>query len=70
MKILFAVSEAIPFAASGGLADVGGSLPRAIRNRGNACRVAQPFSRAVQRRDHPAASGGGHHDPAGHPRTV
>lgn len=28
MKILFAVSEAVPFAASGGLADVGGSLPR------------------------------------------
>ena len=43
MKILFAVSEAIPFAASGGLADVGGSLPRAIRNRGNACRVVMPL---------------------------
>ncbi len=43
MKILFAVSEAVPFAASGGLADVGGSLPRAIRNRGNACRMVMPL---------------------------
>lgn len=43
MKILFAVSEAVPFAASGGLADVGGSLPRAIRHRQQACRVVMPL---------------------------
>lgn len=37
MKILFAVSEAIPFAASGGLALTWEArCPRAIRNRGNA----------------------------------
>ena len=33
MKILYAASEALPFAASGGLADVAGSLPKAIRNK-------------------------------------
>ena len=32
MKILFAASEAVPFAASGGLADVAGSLPKAIKS--------------------------------------
>ncbi len=30
MKILFAASEAVPFAATGGLGDVIGSLPRSI----------------------------------------
>lgn len=31
MKVLFVTSEALPFAASGGLGDVAGSLPQAIR---------------------------------------
>ena len=35
MKILFAASEAVPFAASGGLADVIGSLPIAINEKGH-----------------------------------
>ena len=34
MKVLYATSEARPFAASGGLADVAGSLPKAIRGKG------------------------------------
>ena len=33
MKVLYVASEALPFAASGGLADVAGSLPKAMRNR-------------------------------------
>ena len=43
MKILFATSEARPFAASGGLGDVAGSLPKAIRSKGVACRVVMPL---------------------------
>ncbi len=43
MKVLYASSEALPFAASGGLADVAGSLPQALRNRKVACRVVMPL---------------------------
>ena len=43
MNVLFCASEAAPFAASGGLGDVAGSLPRAIRNRKVACRVVLPL---------------------------
>jgi starch synthase len=43
MKILYASSEALPFIASGGLADVAGSLPKALRNKKTACRVVIPY---------------------------
>jgi len=43
MKILYAASEALPFMASGGLADVAGSLPKAIRDKMHACRVVMPL---------------------------
>ena len=43
MKILYAASEAQPFAASGGLADVAGSLPKALVNEGHECAVVMPF---------------------------
>ena len=33
MKVLYCASEALPFAATGGLADVAGSLPAALRRR-------------------------------------
>lgn len=47
MKILFAASEAVPFAASGGLADVAGSLPKAIHEKGHDCRVVMPLYRGI-----------------------
>ena len=47
MKVLFVSSEAVPFAASGGLADVAGSLPHAMRQRLIGCRVAIPLYEAV-----------------------
>lgn len=43
MKVLYASSEALPFMASGGLADVAGSLPQALRKRLVGCRVVMPL---------------------------
>lgn len=43
MKVLFAASEAYPFAMSGGLADVAGALPKALRKRLVGCRVVMPL---------------------------
>ncbi|MEE1186537.1 MAG: glycogen synthase GlgA [Acutalibacteraceae bacterium] len=43
MKVLFATSEAYPFAASGGLADVSGALPKALRSRFIGARVIMPL---------------------------
>ncbi len=43
MNVLFCASEATPFFASGGLGDVAGSLPRAIKNRKVACRCVLPL---------------------------
>lgn len=47
MKVLYATSEALPFAASGGLADVAGSLPYAMRIRLIGCRVVMPLYQDV-----------------------
>lgn len=47
MNILFAASEAVPYAASGGLADVVGSLPKAICGKGHDCRVVIPLYKAI-----------------------
>jgi len=43
MNILYVASEAAPFIASGGLADVAGSLPVAMNAEGNDCRVVIPL---------------------------
>ena len=43
MKVLFAASEALPFIASGGLADVAGYQPQALRQRLIGCRVVLPL---------------------------
>lgn len=42
MKVLLAASEAVPFIKSGGLADVIGSLPHALREQGVEARVILP----------------------------
>jgi starch synthase len=47
MKVLFAASEAAPFAKTGGLADVAGSLPAAIASLGHKMRVVMPYYRQV-----------------------
>ena len=48
MKILYAASEALPYIASGGLADVAGSLPRALNEAGHDCRVVMPLYSAIK----------------------
>ena len=47
MKILFVASEARPFIASGGLADVAGSLPKALCDLGHECRVVIPLYKNI-----------------------
>ena len=43
MNILYAVSEAAPFIKTGGLADVAGSLPKALFDKGHDARVILPL---------------------------
>ncbi len=43
MNVLFAASECVPFASSGGLGDVTGSLPKALVRSGVDCRVVLPL---------------------------
>ncbi|MEN8168199.1 MAG: glycogen/starch synthase, partial [Pseudomonadota bacterium] len=52
MKILFTSSEATPLIKTGGLADVAGSLPVALRSQGLDCRVIIPaYPEAVAKGD-------------------
>lgn len=42
MKLLFASSEVVPFAKTGGLADVAGALPKALRALGHDVKIVMP----------------------------
>ena len=48
MKVLYAVSEAVPFVKTGGLADVAGSLPKALRSEGVDARVILPLYSSIE----------------------
>lgn len=48
MKILFATSEASPFAKTGGLGDVAGSLPATLCEKGVDARVIMPLYRCIK----------------------
>lgn len=48
MNILFPVSECVPFAKTGGLADVAGALPQSLVLLGHTVHVVMPFYRQVQ----------------------
>ena len=49
LKILFVVSECVPFAKTGGLADVAGALPVALAERGHDVRVVIPRYRVTKK---------------------
>jgi len=48
LKILFLSSEVMPFAKTGGLADVAGSLPVALKRAGVDVRLVLPFYRVIR----------------------
>ncbi|MBX3120235.1 MAG: glycogen synthase [Fimbriimonadaceae bacterium] len=48
LQILFASVEVEPFAKVGGLADVAGSLPKALNAQGHDCRIFMPAYRFVE----------------------
>ncbi|MDE3077334.1 MAG: glycogen synthase [Chloroflexota bacterium] len=48
MKILIAAAEVVPFAKVGGLADVTGALPKALRRLGHDVRVVMPKYQRIQ----------------------
>lgn len=48
MKILFCASEVVPFAKTGGLADVAGALPLALEEEGQEIIIAMPRYKAIQ----------------------
>jgi starch synthase len=48
MRVLFISPEAVPFAKTGGLADVAGSLPAALKRLGMEVHLVLPFYRVVR----------------------
>lgn len=48
LKILFLSAEVAPFAKTGGLGDIGGSLPKALHDMGHDVRVVMPAYRAIE----------------------
>ena len=48
LNILYLSAEVAPFAKTGGLGDIGGSLPKALQAMGNDVRVVMPAYRNIE----------------------
>jgi starch synthase len=59
LKILFLSSEIVPFAKTGGLADVAGALPIALEHLGHEVRIAMPKYKEVKEQGDTALLGKG-----------
>lgn len=59
MKILFCSSEVLPFAKTGGLADVVGALPIALEHQGHEVRISLPKYKEVKEKSDSATLGKG-----------
>lgn len=57
LKVLFLSSEVAPFTKTGGLADVAGSLPKAVAALGHEVRVVQPAYGPIEARAHQPGAG-------------
>jgi len=53
LKVLFVASEVIPYSKTGGLADVAGSLPIALRKHGCEIMLVTPFYRETRQKGFP-----------------
>ena len=53
LRVLFVTSEAVPFAKTGGLADVAGALPKFLQALGCDLKVVMPYYRMVKESGHP-----------------
>ena len=53
MKVLLASSEAVPFAKTGGLADVAGALPKALAKAGVDVRLILPKYKGIEEKGLP-----------------
>ena len=53
VKVLFVSPEVVPFAKTGGLADVAGSLPKALKKLGCDVRLVMPLYRMVRQGNFP-----------------
>ena len=51
LRILFLSPEVVPFAKTGGLADVAGALPGALKRLGADVRLVLPLYRMVREKD-------------------
>ena len=49
LRVLFASPEAVPFAKTGGLADVAGALPKYLQPLGCDLKVVMPYYRMVKK---------------------